>query len=196
MGNAWKQAFEAAKRSKSSSKATQIVLSKWLEGNTRGLKHNCFQNWKILASHAQEKAREQKRMEELLNGKMEDIRQQHRLELDEAGARKQAAKQSVELMVKKWGLGNDRGLLTDVFQVWAKYCLSRAADEKKRRSVELSLQKWLEGDKKGLKHSCFLHWKNDAQVAASAKKAAETLKGETQKLQAFLEDAQRTHMTL
>ncbi|CAE7423620.1 unnamed protein product [Symbiodinium natans] len=107
-------------------------------------------------------------------------------QLDKHAMKIDAAHKAVELVVKKWLLGDTAGLKNQVYHVWSKWSLRKAESEKKLNAVHMSLAKWARGDAKGVMQTVFLNWKQDAMAAASERSKEEALLREQQKLDEYM----------
>lgn len=180
-----------AKKAKRNS--VEMCVKKFLLGQARGVLSTCWLSWKKDALESQRLAAEHKRFEDFLDGERAKMRLEYQNKLSEKDLRIAAAHECVGLVVKKWILGDAEGLKVQVYQVWSKWALRRAEDEKKLASVHMALSKWARGDAKGVLQTVFSSWKHDASVAAGERKTEAALDVEREKMERYLEDERKRH---
>jgi len=173
--------------------SVEICVKKFLLGQARGVLSTCWLNWKKDALESQRLAAEHKRFEDFLDGERAKMRLEYQNKLSEKDIRIAAAHECVGLVCKKWLIGDAHGLKTHVYQVWSRWALKRAEEEKKLASVHMALSKWARGDAKGVQLTVFNAWKHDALVAAGERKTQAALEDERGKLDQFLEDERKRH---
>merc|ERR1719247_1319118 len=148
--------------------AVTMQLRKWMEGEAAGSLHLVYISWHKHAVHdragrqAENERRqaenEKKHMSDMLHGKLGEANEANAMKLSEAERRHEAAKQSVELAVRKWEAGDVRGLKSEVFTAWHKFIMQWVAYRKRQADVEVALHKFLEGGAQGSLHTVVLYW--------------------------------------
>merc|ERR1719188_557010 len=109
---------KANKTKKRAKKSIELQISKWMEGDDKGLVHKSLSSWHDFVS-GQVAARKEKveveKTEALWRSRMDVMRKNCDDELDalksEAQCEKERVHKTVDSVIKKWVLGDDKGLM-------------------------------------------------------------------------------------
>jgi len=92
------------------------------------------------------------------SGKLGQAHEDAAMRMAEAERKHDAAKKSVELVLRKWEAGSIAGLLSGVFTNWHKFTMKHSAYCRQHAAVEASLHKFLESGAQAAVHTSFLYW--------------------------------------
>jgi len=146
----WYSAVQKAKQYRKQMKQAEKLLGHALDGEKRRLLAHSFFSW----AHA----RETQRIQDLMNGKLGQAHEEAAMRMAEAERKHDAAKKSVDLVLRKWEAGAIEGLLSGVFTSWHKFTMKNVAYRSQHAAIEASLHKFLEGEFQAAMHTSFLYW--------------------------------------
>merc|ERR1719174_850257 len=131
-----------------------------MEGDKKAILQSTVQSWHrythdVLVVRAHEDAL--KDQESRFNAFMDE----KHIELEQSveAARRELAKNTAEMMVKKWLMGETKGLLTSVLNDWRRYTKKVADQARQHEAAKGAVTRWLLGDAKANKMLAMTHWK-------------------------------------
>jgi len=97
----------------------------------------------------------------------------------EAKRMKVVAHNNMNMVLKKWLCGDQKGMLSSVIQLWRTYTKATKTRNRAHAGIELQISKWAEGDEKGLFHETFSKWhKYVAQICGARREKDQVEKAE------------------
>lgn len=178
---AWKQYVVNSKAAAKKGLLVKEMMNQWIFGEAEGLKRSVWDAWK--GQWCAERTRLQ--YEDILNGK---LGQREEEEAERQRQQEEQAREAVEIMVKKWLLGDIKGLLKEVIAAWHKYTVHAKTVGRSKGSVEMAMARFLAGDRLGLLKEVFAKWKAYYQQVLQENQHADVLDQHKREMEAFLAD--------
>ncbi|CAE6958513.1 rsc5 [Symbiodinium natans] len=162
---AWLKMVLAAKREHGKQQQTEAVtlaLQKWERGNKQGLLHEVLDQWyKLFVPRSRQAALLSNYLVswevEAEVGLLQTCAAAWRKLADGAARQRfrERSREAVHLAMEKWALGNEKGLLHEILDLWHKSCASR---KHQAQLIAKCLTGMEEKSLVGLLHTCFLAW--------------------------------------
>jgi len=153
-------------------------LRKAVESHERSVLHLILVHWgKCAAWHLRGKQAEAEaqRLKDLMSGKIGEANEESAMRQTALQQRHDAAKKSVDCILRKWEGGNANGLKSAAFTDWHKYTMKHCGYRRQHAAVEAAMHKFVEGGKKGCGHMAFMYWhKYTAKICSTRKDRAST----------------------
>lgn len=176
----------------------ELIMRRWYEGKAKGMKDMVLREWKRFVDEKnaaksvddviKERDINEKKLKDMLSG---ELAKQEQKAANEAARKKEAARLAVEMIVKKWEMGNKKGTLLEVYGVWAKYAMKWNQIRRSKADAQIALAKFLEGDRKGILHVCLLHWSKETQDVRAVRQKEKIVEDEKNRFNAFLDQQHR-----
>lgn len=163
------------------------------EGDAKAAKHMAFLNWKQLTvneKHVRELEKATGNADSKILKLMQETEARREAELSGVELLKAQAHEATQMMLKKWFLGNEKGLIKTVFSDWCAYIKKKAERDRRHQAVRDSMMRFMEGEKKGIMHSNFASWAGSWREA----KASRAGRGEAESRIAQMEKQMKTMM--
>jgi len=189
----WKMFVQSMRSAKKQSAAAQEAVNKFLGGSKLGLLKSLYGAWSQEIFHSNAIKAEKRRFDELLTNDRAERERDEAATKDVLRQKIDAAHEAVAMTLKKWELGESKGCLKDVWDVWSGFSKKTAQKDRRTQAVHLQMEKWIEGEKRGRLHSCWTNWKHHSHVAALERKAEVAVASEQQRLEQMLADHSKAH---
>jgi len=192
---AWAQWSRKQAESDRRTSNVEMQLKRFLEGDSRGLKHMCYMRWKSEYQNSSQSRRhteidqEREHLEAMLVDQQRLNEDLQREKISAAEQRKLEADAVVKLLISKWELGSTKGLLKVTYQAWSHVASEAGRRARGRQALHSVLLKTLEGDKRAGITMAFRNW---AALMRSEKQSHMAQEQEA-KFQTLLSQTQAEH---
>jgi len=161
---AWKQLCISTADLKRRKASMSTILDQWYEGKDMGLKRECWREWCYLMFHSHAINKERKRLEDFMNAERLRQEEEERERLSAEAMRHERVKNATMMAVHKFLLGNQRGCMAEVWDLWHKCALTGRMQGRQREAVKLAMLQFIEGQRKGTIMAVFRDWKALTQL--------------------------------
>lgn len=164
------------------------AVMQFVSGEEAGAVRGCFRHWRTATLQQAVLSGERRKWEELVSSErarhLQEDAERNAVALDKSAA----AHSIVQLVLRKWEVGDTSGLLAEVLRSWHGVAAKSGTAERRLKHVHAALLRWIGGGQAGDTYVAYLHWKQQAVGAGLARRQERELERRTKAWEELLAD--------